>query len=180
MLSVPYTSAASLLITTSQNVRVLWIRGEDNTHIFETVFEFHENISDQDIVFVHLPKIQSKSWPIGSLSLLSKRRNNQDLISLSCQAHHMLLCSSVRILSRNLPSQFGTWQHQINILKVTQSTVFFAGNVHLTIANKKRKSKNEEKNYICLWHHDVLPRGKSEEGDDLPSHTVVCHVQRLL
>ena len=122
MLSVPYTSAASMLITTSQHVRVLWIRGEDNTHIFETVFEFHENISDQDIVFVHLPKIQSKSWPIGSLSLLSKRRNNQDLISLSCQAHHMLLCSSVRILSRNLPSQFGTWQHQINILKVTQST----------------------------------------------------------
>ena len=122
MLSVPYTSAASLLIATSQNVPVLWIRGEDNTHIFETVFEFHENISDQDIVFVHLPKIQSKSWPIGSLSLLSKRRNNQDLISLSCQAHHMLLCSSVRILSRNLPSQFGTWQHQINILKVTQST----------------------------------------------------------
>ena len=112
MLSVPYTSAASLLITTSQNVRVLWIRGEDNTHIFETVFEFHENIADQDIVFVHLPKIQSKSWPIGSLSLLSKRRNNQDLIWLSCQAHHMLLCSSVRILSRNLPSQFGTWQHQ--------------------------------------------------------------------
>ena len=119
---MPYTSAASLLSTTSQNVRVLWIRGEDNTHIFETVFEFHENISDQDIVFVHLPKIQSKSWPIGSLSLLSKRRNNQEMISLSCQAHHMLLCSSVRILSRNLPSQFGTWQHQINILKVTQST----------------------------------------------------------
>ena len=121
MLSVPYTSAASLLITSSQNVRVLWIRGEDNTHIFETVFEFHENISDQDIVFVHLPEVQRKSSQICSLSLLSKRRNNQDLISLSCQAHHMLLCSSVRILSRNLPSQFGTWQHQINTLKVTQS-----------------------------------------------------------
>ena len=120
VLYVPYTSAASLLIT-SQNVPVFRIRGEDNTHIFETVFEFHENISDQDIVFVHLPKIQSKSSTIGSLSLLSKRRNNQDLLSLSCQAHHMLLCSSVRILSRNLPSQFGTWQHQINILKVTQS-----------------------------------------------------------
>ena len=166
MLSVPYTSAASLL-KTSQNVRVLWIRGEDNTHIFETVFEFHENISDQDIVFVHLPKIQSKSWPIGSLSLLSKRRNNQDLISLSCQAHHMLLCSSVRILSRNLPSQFGTWQHQINILKVTQSP-------------GRGNKKKGEKNYICLWHHDVLPRGKSEEGDHLPSHAVVCHVQRFL
>ena len=165
MLSVPYTSAASLLITISQNVRVLWIRGEDNTHIFETVFEFHENISDQDIVFVHLPKIQSKSWPIGSLSLLSKRRNNQDLISLSCQAHHMLLCSSVRILSRNLPSQFGTWQHQ---------------HIEGHSINRKRKSKKGEKNYICLWHHDVLPRGKSEEGDHLPSHAVVCHVQRFL
>ena len=139
MLSVPYTSAATLL-STSQNVRVLWIRGEDNTHIFETVFEFHENISDQDIVFVHLPKIQSKSWSICPLSLLSKRRNNQDLLSLSCQAHHMLLCSSVRILSRNLPSQFGTWQHQ----HIEGHSAGFAGNIHLTITNKKRKSRNEK------------------------------------
>ena len=37
-----------------------------------------------------------------------------------------------------------------------------------------------ESTYICLGHHDVLSWGKSEEGNNLASYTVVRHVQRLL